>query len=335
MRQRSADQIGVRAVLLELTEQPRPAPWYRSMLFVPGHRRDWVEKAAERGADALIFDLEDSVPADEVAKADAREIVAAALTELSSRQAGLFVRINAWGSGHLLRDLLAVMRPGLAGVVLAKTAGPSEVHALDRVLTEFEADRGLAPRSVEIVPLAETAAGLRHAYEVCACSTRVRRIPGVMTILPGGDLEHALGIESTESGLESLYASSKVVVDARAAGVQHILGGTVLDLDDLDGLARKCEAARHIGADGALVIHPRHVPTVNDVFSPSAERIADAREQLEAMATALAGGLAATRFKGRMIDYAHVRSSLTLLRNAQSVGIDVGDYPAIDLLHDA
>ena len=99
------------------------------MLFVPGHRRDWVDKAPERGADALIFDLEDSVPADDAAKSSARDIVASALAGLSARQAGLFVRVNAWGSGHLLHDLLAVVGPGLAGVFLPKTAGPSEVHA--------------------------------------------------------------------------------------------------------------------------------------------------------------------------------------------------------------
>ncbi len=88
-----------------------------------------------------------------------------------------------------------------------------------------------------------------------------------------------------------------------------------------------------MGADGAMVIHPRHVATVNEVYSPSAQRITEARELLQAMAAALADGRAATRFNGRMVDYAHVRSSLTLLRNARSVGIEVGDYPEVDLLH--
>src|ERR1700710_2352971 len=94
------------------------APWLRSMLFVPGHKADWIARAGRHQADALILDLEDSVPA--TAKRDARRTVAAALPGLADAGSPVFVRTGCWGSGALIDDLLEVVRPGLAGVLLPK-----------------------------------------------------------------------------------------------------------------------------------------------------------------------------------------------------------------------
>src|SRR5579871_4612438 len=118
---------------------------YRSMLFVPAHKLDWMRRAPRFEADALIFDLEDSVPVD--GKQAAREAVVTVLDEFVDAPFGKFVRVNAWRTGHLLADVSAIVRPGLTGIMLPKTEEPSDVTALDRLIGELELERSLDPES--------------------------------------------------------------------------------------------------------------------------------------------------------------------------------------------
>src|SRR5439155_16910892 len=117
----------------------REAQWYRSMLFVPGHKLDWMLKAPKYGADALMFDLEDAVEV--TAKPAARKAVATAIGELRNGSFGRFVRVNGWRTGFLLDDVDAIVIEGLDGVALPKVEDPEDVAALDRVLGELERSR--------------------------------------------------------------------------------------------------------------------------------------------------------------------------------------------------
>ncbi len=308
----------------------RPASSLRSFLFVPGNRPSWMVKAPKYGPDALIFDLEDSVPISE--KVAARACIRDAIDQLSEWSGGRFVRVNPWGSGLLVSDLLAVVRPGLTGVLLPKAQDETEVVALDLLLDELEIERGL--RGIEIIPVLETPRALYRVFQICEASERVLRVTGVGgSDIRGGDLTRALGVPIEGDVLaEMLHLNSRGILEARAAGVKEILNGSTSDLGDMDKVRSVAQQAKRMAATGTMVIHPSHVPIVNEVFSPSPAEIALARSLLETMADAIANsGTAASTHNGRMVDYAHVRSSVELLERATSLGLDVGEVPVVEV----
>ncbi|UPJ79373.1 hypothetical protein IVB16_32305 [Bradyrhizobium sp. 183] len=151
----------------------REARWYRSMLYVPGSKLDWMLKAPKYGAAALIFDLEDAVELTQ--KPMARKSVAIGITELRASPIGRFVRLNGWRTGFLLDDLNSIVIDGLDGVALAKAEDPKDIAALDRVLGELERSRGLPVGRIEICPHAEAAVARYKFYALCMASQRVKR----------------------------------------------------------------------------------------------------------------------------------------------------------------
>lgn len=302
----------------------------RSILIVPGQKLAWLLKAPQYGADGLMFELEDAVPVD--AKAQARQATARAIDELQGVDALLLVRVNGWGTGRLLDDLDAVVRPGLDGVALPKTDSPEQVRALDLALTELELTRGLPPGRLEIYPILESAYGILRNFEAISCSPRVRRAGGMIGANPGGDYHRAMGNRWTEEGLESLYVNSRSVLHARAAGIENIIAGPVAEFGNEALLRRVMTSVRTIGANGALAIHPSQVPVLNEVFAPSQAEIDEARSLLVAMADAVERGDAAVGHQGKMVDYAQVRSALDFLTRAEAMGLATGDYPKLDVL---
>jgi citrate lyase subunit beta/citryl-CoA lyase len=302
--------------------------WLRSLLFIPGHKLDWMIKAPKYGADALIFDLEDSVAPDR--KRDARAACADALQRLRGEDVRLFVRVNDWASGELVEDVLAVVEPRLNGVVLPKVDAPSQVAALDLLLSDAEIRLGLPRFSIEILPLAETALAVERFSEICTASPRIGRIVGVSGLTPGmpGDLLRSLGLEATESGEESLYANGRFVVAARAAGVEHVLGGMTVDIANIQLLRRSLLRARQLGASGSMAIHPNHIPEIHAVFTPTVEALERAAGILNALAAAALSGDAAARYDGRMVDRAHALASYAVLARAEQCGLTVPEHPS-------
>jgi citrate lyase subunit beta/citryl-CoA lyase len=309
---------------------PRGGKRYRSILFVPAHKLDWILKAPKYGADALMIDLEDAVPIDQ--KPKGRTNTAEAIRQLKTGSFGRFVRVNGWRTGQLLRDLEAIVIGGLDGIALPKTEGPEDVAALDLVLSELELERDLPPGQIEIVPLNESAHSMWLAHEVCKASSRVRRALGVVMAVPNGDVARAINFRVSEDGREWAPFGALSALAARASGVTHILGGMTEQIGNLDLVRRIAEDSKNQGADGAFVIHPSHIPILNEVYLPSTEDIQHAREVLEAMAEAINRGDAATQLNGAMIDYAHVRSAMDVVKMAESFGIVVGPVPKIELL---
>ncbi|MET8870144.1 CoA ester lyase [Nonomuraea sp. NPDC004580] len=274
-------------------------PPLRSMLFVPGTKVEWLAKAAAAGADAAVLDLEDAVPAAE--KGAARERVAEAVARASGDMA-IFVRINPLDGWPAVEDLRAVTRPGLAGVLLPKVGGPADVVLADRMLTWCERERGLPAGQVALVPLLESAAALRGAYEIGRAAPRVAYLGAVTG--RGGDVERAVGYRWSPSGRETLELRSRVLLDVRAAGVPCPVAGLWTTVGDLDGLRAFAEQNRALGYEGMLAIHPSHVPVINEVFSPSPEELARYARLIAAVKEAQARGAGAVTFEGEMVDEA-------------------------------
>ncbi len=279
---------------------PRPL---RSVLFIPGNRERWLARIPSIEADSFVLDLEDSVPAAELP--EARRLVRATI-ERFGREYTLFVRVNSAETPHLFDDLEAVTVPGLYGISLAKTRGPADVIVADAALTWFERRSGAPEGSVIIDPNLETAAGMRLAYEVATASPRVAHMGASMA--RNGDAARDLGIEWTDTWKESLFARSKIIMDARAAGVQYPLMALWVDIHDLDGLRAFCEEAKQLGYTGMKAIHPDHLPIIHDVFSPTAEEIAYWEELIALLEEAERNGTTAVAFRGAMVDTAMVKT---------------------------
>lgn len=309
--------------------QFREAPWYRSMLYVPGDKLDWMLKAPKYGADALMFDLEDSVEITQ--KAGARNAVAAAIKELCTGAFGRFVRLNSWRTGWLLDDLNAVVIDGLDGVALAKTEDPEDIAALDLVLGELERSRGLPVGRIEICPHAETAQAMYRLYEICMTTERIKRAGAAGGPTPGGDGARSLGVQLNDATDEGNCFGAYSVLQARAAGVMHIEGAMAATIDDLELVRRVGERSKRMGASFASAVHPSHIPVINKIYSPTQDEINEAREIVSVMAEATTRGEGAVRFKSTMVDYASVRTAMNILKKAQAAGIDVGNVPKLEL----
>lgn len=302
---------------------------YRSILFVPGNRGDWIDKAPGYGPDALILDLEDAVPNEE--KREARDIVRAGIERLHQRGVPALVRVNGLGTGLAGEDIEAVVTSGLVAVAVPKLERVEEVLKVDAWVELFEQKAGLPPQSVEIVAIPETARGIKDAYELALACPRVGNVVGGASAR-SGDITKAIGYKWTPAGFETLYMASHTLLAARAAGIEYPLAVGSLEVRDTELVRAQLQRAREVGFRGALAIHPSAIPIANEIFAPSGDEIEWNKGVLEAMAAAERAGKAAVTYDGMMIDYAHVRNALDLLRQAEGFGIEVGEYPLVDAL---
>lgn len=296
----------------------RRAKAIRSALFVPGNREDRMLKAPRFGADALILDLEDAVALPD--KAKARATVRKALEELGKAGQTLFVRVNDFETGLTWADLDAVVCEHLYAVMLPKVTGPEDVKRTDTILEFLERKHGLEVGTVLIDPVLETAQGMRQGYEVAIASPRVVHLGGLTG--KDGDIARAIGFQWTPEGHEAFFYIAKVLLDARAANVPYPIGGRGWwDIQDLEGLRAEAIRTRNFGYTGMLLIHPSHVPIVNEVFTPSAAEIAHWKELIAAVEQCEREGRSVVTFNGMMVDTAHVKVARELLKWAAELGV--------------
>ncbi len=287
----------------------------RSFLFSPAIRPEMMEKAPRSGADALIFDLEDSVPAH--LRAEAREHAAEALRREGNPP--VFVRVNHPATGEMEADLQAAVSDNLFGVILPKVETDGEVARLDSVLSTLEARAGLAPGSVIVLPLLESCRGLHFAYKIATASPRVEGM--VFSSGEEGDFMVDIGGNWTPEGEVFLYPRSKLVCETRAAGLDSPIDGVFMNLNEEAALLRECRLARNMGFTGKMAIHPKQIPVIHSVFTPSEEEVEYSRGLIEAFRAAEAEGKAAITFRGMMVDYANLKRAertLALVDNLQT-----------------
>lgn len=282
---------------------------------MPGHRAAWIEKAPRHGADALILDLEDAVPAAE--KTNSRGVARSALPGLAAAKQRTGIRINSFASGLADGDLEAVVCRELDHIILPKVEGPEDLLRLDRILTTLETARGLPKGHITTPLLCETAGAMRGIYEIARACPRVNRV--ILAAGPGGDAARAIGYQWSKDGTETLYLRSKAVLDARAAGIPWPEITSWWNVADLAGLEADARRNRQLGYRGQTVIHPSHVEVVNRVFSPSEAEISYATGLLAALEEAAKQGSAAVTWQGEMVDEAMAASARELLALAGSL----------------
>lgn len=292
----------------------------RSLLYVPAHRTEWAEGAVACAADAVLFDLEDAVPAN--AKERAAEACRGSIEQLAG-EGRLLVRINPIGGNRWLDDLEAVVVPGLDGIVLPKCESPGQVSAADLVIAQLERRSVIEPGSVSLTPMFESGLGLDMAKPILAASPRVAYCWAGHTL--DGDLGRDLRWGWSPEGTESLYARSKVIVDARVAGVPYPTTGVWSAIEDTEGLRRYAEQSSLLGFTGIQIIHPSHAEIVNRAFTPDATETARLERIVIAMREAETRGDGAVVLDGAMVDEAMAGSARRRLTDAAALGVEVSE----------
>ena len=283
----------------------QPVKMYRTLLFAPGSRPELLAKAQLGDADAMIFDLEDSVPLN--AKDEARKNIADALA--AGLKKPMFLRISNPRAGDFMADLQVLANASslvnVAGVVLPKADDAEDIQAVAKALKDVESKHNMQEDTLSILPLIETCLGLRNGFDIAKASPRV--IGMALASAEQGDFMVDLGGRWTPRSLALAYPRSKLVVDARAAGVQWLVDGVFMNLKDTDMLREECLIARELGFVGKMAIHPTQVDVMHTVFSPSELEVAYARGLIAAFRDGEARGVGAVKYEGMMVDYANVR----------------------------
>ena len=282
----------------------------RSLLFVPGNRANMLEKAIDLRPDAVVPDMEDSVPMAE--KANAREMVASFLPRLSDAGHPIIPRVNSLNTGLMDDDLAAVIGPHIAGVSVGKVGAANDVRQIADSVGRREIAAGIPFGATSLVLWVETASAIVNAFSICRASKRV-----IAIAFGGEDLTNDMAIPRTESEEEIAYPRSVVAVAARAAGVLA-LETPYFNYKDDEALRRNSTASRNLGFRGRFAIHPSQIEGINASYLPSDEEIDHARRVVDAFAEAEVRGSAATSLDGMVIDVPVVERARKVLEAAQS-----------------
>ncbi|HEX3651315.1 MAG TPA: CoA ester lyase [Rhizomicrobium sp.] len=281
----------------------------RSLLFVPADSEKKLAKARGSAADALILDLEDSVAAENRAKA--RAMVRELLTDKHSQS--IWVRINPLGSDDFIRDVEALVASQPAGFVVPKPDGPHVLNVIDAHILTRESLAELPAGGIKLLPVAtETPAAVLSLGDY-------RSPPPRLAALTWGaeDLAAALGAagnrdEHGEFLLTFKIARALCLMAAKAAGVDAI-ETLHANFRDTEGLARAARAAQREGFSGMLAIHPDQVETINAAFTPLQADVENARKVVDAFES----GAGVASLEGRMLDQPHLKQAKHVLALAE------------------
>ena len=277
----------------------------RSLLFVPGDSERKFAKAKTVGADALIFDLEDSVAPPQ--KAAARQMAAAWLDDAASREWAAFVRVNALDTGLTLDDLAAVVKPGLDALLIPKANGADDVSRFGYYLDALETKAGIPLGTVKIAVVATETAKAMFALGAYAPPH-----PRLVALTWGAeDLAAAVGATDNKE-LDGAWtfpfqiARAQCLFGATAAEVLP-LDTLYADFRDAEGLERECRRSRRDGFLGRIAIHPDQVATINRCYAPTEAEIAHARRIVVAFADNPSAGTLG--IDGKMVDIPHLKAA--------------------------
>lgn len=317
---------------MSFRQQPQPpAVPNRCQLFGPGSRPALFAKMAASAADVINLDLEDSVAPDD--KAAARANIIAATHDVDWGNKTLSVRVNGLDTPWWYRDVVDLLENAserLDRIMIPKAGNAADIYAVDALVSAIEAAKGRRKR-IGFEAIIETAAGLVHVNEIAAASPRMQALS-----LGAADYAASMGmattgIGGTQEGYYMLHegdrhwsdpwhmVSTAIVAACRTHGLLPV-DGPFGDFSDDEGFRAQARRSATLGMVGKWAIHPRQVALANEVFTPSAEAVTEAREILAAMEKAKAEGQGAAVYKGRLVDIASIRQAEVIVRQAEMAG---------------
>jgi citrate lyase subunit beta/citryl-CoA lyase len=285
----------------------------RSKLFVPGTRQDWFHKVLSGAADAISYDLEDSVA--EALKPMVRVYVGEFLRSEAARGTAktLIARVNAQRSPHFEADVQAVAQPGLAMLNVPRLENAADVQAAVAVLERAEAGNGVT-RPISILANIETPKALRNAAEIACAHPRVAGLQLGLV-----DLFEALDMDRRDAA-NAHAAMFSARMAAGEAGV-FVLDAAYADIPDLQGFRAEAQRARAMGYAGKSCVHPSQVPLANDVFRPTDEEITFAQKVVTTVQHATPDQAGVFTIDGKMVDGPFIRRAQRTLALARAMGL--------------
>jgi citrate lyase subunit beta/citryl-CoA lyase len=278
------------------------------MLYMPGNNPNMLQNCCCLGADGLLLDLEDAVSPE--CKDEARRLVVYFMRKLDFGDTEVTVRINGTDTPWWRDDLKEIIPARPHAVRLPKCNDPSDIRELDSVISKIEAEEGIPVGSIEIHAMIETAEAVERASEIARACERVSAIT-----LGGQDLAADIGVRRSKEGVEILYARSRVVIAAKAAGIA-CFDTVFTDINDSEGLYKEASLAAQLGFTGKAAIHPSQVRVINEAFRPTEKAIQQAEKIIAAAKEAKIKGIGAYAVDGNMVDGPVVKQALNVLAQA-------------------
>lgn len=267
---------------------------FRSLLFVPGNNPKMLTKAVGLPMDALVPDLEDSVPPEE--KPNARAVLSEYLPALASGGRPLFVRCNGVGTNMTWDDLKAIVSKHIVGISIGKMESREMAIELATMLSVLERDRGLPDGYTKIIPWIESGKALANVREIAASTSRMLGIG-----FGAEDYSADMGIARTKEGAEIATARVLVAIAARAADIVAFDTPNV-DFSDMANLTQDCNTAKSLGMKGKFAIHPKQIDVINQTFKPTQTEVDWAKKIVQAFEDGKKRGTAAVAVDGKMVD---------------------------------
>ena len=311
--------------------QPQPvARPNRCQLFGPGSNTKLFAKMAASAADVVNMDLEDSVaPSD---KASARANVIAAIRTVDWGTKTVSVRINGLDTPYWYRDVVDILEQAgdrLDLIMIPKVGCAEDVYAVDALVTAVERATGRS-RPVGFEVIIESAAGITHVEAIAASSPRLQAMS-----LGAADFAASMGMQTTGIGgtQENYYmlhagqkywadpwhwAQTAIVAACRTHGVLPV-DGPFGDFSNAEGFRAQALRSATLGMVGKWAIHPSQIALANEIFTPTADAVTEAREILAAMETATKNGEGATVYKGRLVDIASIKQAEVIVKQAEMI----------------
>lgn len=283
----------------------------RTMLFMPGNNPGMLVSADNLEADAIIYDLEDAVSTSQ--KDAARDLVASALRTLSYKNSVVTVRINPTDSPYWKDDIRAIIPAGPDGLVIPKSNKDTAKEVFD-FIDEFTKENNIE-NNLKYYMLVESARGILELEDIVKQSDRIEGL-----LLGAEDYSVDMQVKRTEGSEEIAFARYRIVTVAKAYGLNAI-DTPFTDIDNMEGLRKDTKFVKTIGFNGRLIVGPRQVFAVNEMFSPTQAEIEDAKVIVSQAEEAERKGLGVFSFRGKMVDKPIITRSENLLKSAKEWGL--------------
>ena len=307
-----------------------PARPNRCQLFGPGSNTKLFAKMAASAADVINLDLEDSVAPND--KDVARANVIEAINTVDWGTKTLSVRINSLDTPYWYRDVVDLLEQAsdrLDQIMIPKVGCAEDVYAVDALVSAIETAKGRKKR-IAFEVIIESAAGIAHVEAIAASSPRLQAMSlgaadfaasmGMQTTGIGGTQEHYYMLREGAKYWSDPWhwAQTAIVAACRTHGILPV-DGPFGDFSDDEGYRAQARRSATLGMVGKWAIHPKQIGLANEVFTPSEEAVAEAREILAAMETAKANGEGATVYKGRLVDIASIKQAEVIVRQSEMI----------------
>ena len=263
---------------------------HNTYLFVPGYKQRAIYKAIDSAADAIVIDLEDAVALSE--KETARNIVSEILEKSNTKREHL-IRINGLDTEFWKEDLNIAIIHAVNGIMIPKVEDPNMIETVCQYLESKQ-----VKKDFYLIPLIETAKGVHSAYEIAKSHERIKR-------LAFGSIDYCLdiGCEPSKNGEELMYPRSHLVISSKAANIESPIDTVFTDISDQEGLVNETKLAKRLGLHAKLLIHPKQIERVHQVYTPTYEELLKAKDIVEFFEKNEVDGEASLKLNDQFIDY--------------------------------